>query len=153
MKKRQILLVACVLLFSLSSFAQIMKEQTKEPIATSAPSLPKLQKMIARFAPIQLQVDVSGLSAGDRKAIAKLIEASRIVDDIQLEQRWKGNEALYTQLSKEKSALGKARLHYFWINKGPWSVLDENMAFIPGVPERKPLGANFYPEDATKEEL
>jgi hypothetical protein len=93
------------------------------------------------------------LSDGDRKAIAKLIEASRLVDDIQLEQRWKGNEALYTQLSKEQSALGKARLHYFWVNKGPWSILDENKAFIPGVPERKPLGANFYPEDATKEEL
>jgi hypothetical protein len=151
--KKRIALLALLFALSLVSFAQIMKEQSKIPVATSVPSLPELQKMISRFAPIQLQVDVSGLNAGDRKAIAKLIEASRIVDDIQLEQRWKGNEALYTQLSKEKSALGKARLHYFWINKGPWSILDENKAFIPGVPERKPLGANFYPEDVTKEEL
>jgi hypothetical protein len=27
------------------------------------------------------------------------------------------------------------------------------MAFLPGVPERKPLGANFYPEDMTKVEF
>ena len=38
----------------------------------------------------------------------------------------------------------------FWINKGPWSDLDAHQAFMPGVPERKPLSANFYPEDMTK---
>ena len=27
------------------------------------------------------------------------------------------------------------------------------MAFLPGVPEKKPLGANFYPEDMTKQEF
>ncbi|MCU1306040.1 MAG: mismatch repair protein MutT, partial [Acidobacteriaceae bacterium] len=146
-------LIFLVIAFAAALSAQVMKEESKAPVAKQGASLPELQKMTSRFAPIQLQVDVSGLSDGDRKAIAKLIEASRLVDDIQLEQRWKGNEALYTQLSKEQSALGKARLHYFWINKGPWSILDENKAFIPSVPERKPLGANFYPEDATKEEL
>src|SRR5207249_12276969 len=46
--------------------------------------------------------------------------------------------------------LGRARLHYFWINKGPWSDIDEYRAFLPGVPPRKPLGANFYPENMPK---
>ena len=55
----------------------------------------------------------------------------------------------YEQLQKDTTPLGKARLHYFWINKGPWSDLDDHTAFLPGVPERKPLGANFYPEDMT----
>ncbi len=44
-------------------------------------------------------------------------------------------------------------LHYFWLNKGPWSDLDDHAAFLPGVPERKPLGANFYPEDMKREEF
>jgi len=35
----------------------------------------------------------------------------------------------------------------------PWSSLDALKAFMPGVPESKPLGANFYPEDMTKEEF
>ena len=56
-----------------------MKEQSKQPVAPSASSLPELQKMIARFAPIQLQVDVSGLSANDQKAIAKLISVMETI--------------------------------------------------------------------------
>ena len=40
-------------------------------------------------------------------------------------------------------------MHYFWLNKGPWSEIDEHAAFIPGVPSRKLEGANFYPEDMT----
>src|SRR5882724_5080993 len=109
------------LMFALTvaAFAQVVREPaTKTPVATKVPSLPELEKMTARFAPIELRVDTSGLNAGDKAAIAKLIEASRIVDQIQLDQRWKGNEALYTKLTKETSALGKAQLHYFWINKG-----------------------------------
>ena len=38
-------------------------------------------------------------------------------------------------------------LHYFLINKGPWSRLDHNKPFVPGVPA-KPEGANFYPAGA-----
>src|SRR6185312_15542418 len=64
-----------------------------------------------------------------------------------------GNAALRAQLQKDGSALGKARLHYFDLNKGPWSELDGQIAFLPGVPPRKPLGANFYPEDMSKDEF
>jgi len=109
--------------------------------------------MIARFAPVDLRVDTSKLSQPDRKALAKLVAAAHLVDDIFLTQYWSGNPALYRKLGKDSTPLGKARLRYFWINKGPWSALDELKAFIPGVPDRKPLGANFYPPDITKEEF
>ena len=96
--------------------------------------------------PTPLRVDTSRLSPGDRQALVKLIEASRILNDVFMQQMWDGNLALYARLQKDATPLGKARLHYFWINKGPWSDLDEYKAFLPGVPPRKPLGANFYPE-------
>ena len=70
-----------------------------------------------------------------------------------MQQYWSGDLALYAKLQKDTSPLGKARLHYFWINKGPWSELDASTAFIPGVPEHKLPGANFYPEDMTKEQF
>ena len=76
---------------------------------------------------------------------AKLVEAARVLNDIFMDQFWSGDRALYAKLQKDTTPLGKARLHYFWLNKGPWSDLDGHAAFIPGVPERKPLGANFYP--------
>ena len=124
-----------------------------QELATKVPDLTQLQKMTARFAPTELKVDISSLSEGDRKALAKLIEAARLIDPIFMMQYWSGDPALYAKLQKDTSPLGKARLHYFWINKGPWSELDSFTAFIPGVPERKLPGANFYPESMTKEQF
>ena len=120
---------------------------------TPAPDLAELDKMTVRFAPTQLHVDTSKLSAGDRQALAKIIEAARTLNDVFMKQYWSGDMALYARLQRDRSALGKARLHYFWINNGPWSELDEFKVFLPGVPARKPEGANFYPEDMTKQEF
>jgi hypothetical protein len=116
-------------------------------------SLDQLKKMSARFAPVDLKVDTSKLSSGDKAALAKLIEAARVIDRIFLEQVWTGNLALEKKLKADQSPLGKARVDYFWLNKGPWSDLDDHKAFLPGVPDRKPLGAAFYPEDMTREEF
>src|SRR5215467_1093447 len=122
----------------------------------SSPSFPdaaELNRMAARFAPTPLHVDTAALSAGDRKALVKLIQAAHVVNPLFMEQLWSGNLALYRKLQQDKSPLGQARLHYFWINKGPWSEIDQHKAFLPGVPAKKPVGANFYPEDMTKEEF
>jgi hypothetical protein len=121
--------------------------------STSVPDLAELKTMSARFAPTPLQVDTSKLSAGDRKALVQLVQAARIVNHIFMNQFWSGDVALYQKLQQDKSALGRERLHYFWINKGPWSEIDEHKAFLQGVPAKKPAGANFYPEDMTKDEF
>src|SRR5439155_12006324 len=123
------------------------------PTFAQIPDLAALERMSARFAPVELRVDTMSLAAGDRQALPKLIAAARLVDDIFLTQYWSGNHALYAQLQKDSTPLGKARLRYFWINKGPWSALDDHKAFLPVVPPRKPLGANFYPADMTKEQF
>ncbi len=117
------------------------------------PEVAELDRMAARFALAPLSVDISHLDAADRTALATLIEAARVVDDIFLEQLWSGNEALLQQLRNHTSPLGKARLRMFSIYKGPWSDLEDHRAFLPGVPSRKPLGANFYPEDMSRDEF
>jgi hypothetical protein len=121
--------------------------------AATIPDLAELNRMIARFAPVELHADASKLSAGDQKALAKLLEAARVIDAIFLNQVWSGNAALRAKLAADASALGKARLHYFDLNKGPWSELDDHAAFVPSVPDKKLPGANFYPEDMTKQEF
>jgi hypothetical protein len=124
------------------------------------PDLAQLQKMIARFKPTDLRVDVSKLSTGDRQALPKLMEAARVLNDIFLTQMWSGNPALHAKLRRDASALGRggtpldrARLDYFWLNKSPWSDIDGHEAFLPDVPPKKLPGANFYPEDMTREEF
>lgn len=131
----------------------VMATAQKTPAPASAPDAAELNRMAARFAPAPMNVDLSGLSAGDKKALAKLVAAAHIVNHLFMQQLWSGNLALYQKLQQDKTPLGKARLNYFWINKGPWSEIDEHKAFLPGVPAKKPAGANFYPEDMTKEEF
>jgi len=134
--------------------AQTEKPPVSSPATTSSmPDAADLEKMAGRFAPIPLQVDTSALSAGDKRALVKLIEAARVLDHLFMQQLWSGDLALYQELQQDRSALGRARMHYFLINKGPWSEIDEYSAFLPGVPAKKPAGANFYPEGMTKDEF
>ncbi len=113
----------------------------------------QLEAMAARFAPVDIHADVSALPAGERQALAKLVEAARVMDALFLRQVWAGNEALLLTLLDDASPVGQARLRYFLINKGPWSRLDNNRPCVPGVPAEKPGEANFYPAGATRAEV
>jgi hypothetical protein len=124
--------------------------QKKEETKMSAES--SLEAKIRRFAPTEITADVSHLSAGDRQALDKIIAAAKLLDPLFRRQVWSGNEALLKKLEADTSPEGKARLHYFLINAGPWSRLDKNEPFIESVPP-KPHGANYYPEDLTKDEF
>jgi hypothetical protein len=108
--------------------------------------------MTARFAPVDLSADISALPPNERQALAKLVEAAKVFDALFLRQVWAGNETMMLDLVKDTSDVGRARLHYFMINKGPWSRLDHNEPFVPGAPP-KPPAANFYPAGATKADV
>ncbi|MBL8266550.1 dipeptidyl-peptidase 3 family protein [Steroidobacter sp.] len=125
------------------------------PGAAAAEELPKAEQLAAwsaRFAPVEVKVDLAGLPKQERAALTKLVEASRYVDALFMRQRSAGNDALLFQLLSDRSALGKARLDYFLLNKGPWSELDEDKPFLPGI-GAKSQSANFYPANATREQV
>ena len=111
-----------------------------------------LQQKSARFAPTDLTADITALPANERDALAHMVRAAQVMDALFLEQVWAGNETLLYALVQDESPIGKARLHEFLINKGPWSRLDHNEPFVPGVPPKGP-SANYYPADATREEV
>ena len=110
--------------------------------AASDKKLTPLGKQIARFAPTVVTGDTSVLSAGDRAALKKLIAAAKIFDRIYTRQIWSGNERLRAKLESDKSPGAAERLHYFNINRAPWSSLDHDEPFIAGVPA-KPQRANY----------
>ena len=119
------------------------------PRASDPGSLPA---KIRRFSPTVLTANTSRLPPGDRLALRKIIAAAKLLDPLFLRQVWSGNEDLKKKLAADKSVTGRMLLHYFLINDGPWSRLDENQPFIDNVPA-KPPHANFYPDDITKEEF
>jgi hypothetical protein len=113
----------------------------------------ELAKKIARFAPTTMTADVSKLAPKDRQALQKIIEAAKLLDPLFLRQVWNGNAALEKKLLADKTPAGRQRLHYFYINDGPWSRLDNKESFIEGVPQEKPPQASYYPDDMTKDEF
>jgi len=131
----------------LAARAAMAAAQTPPP-----PDQTKLAQMTARFAPTEITADVARLSPNDRKVLARLVQASQIVNGIFLRQAWAGNPSMLLDLAGDESAEGRARLHYFRLNKGPWSNLDHNAPFVLGAPP-KLKGAGFYPADATKAEI
>src|SRR5207248_1661817 len=96
----------------------------------SVPDAVKLQQMTARFAPTDIAADVSTLTPRDRQVLARPVEASKIIDALFLRQVWAGNEATLVDLVGDQTPAGRARLHYFLINKGPWSRLDHHEPFV-----------------------
>lgn len=117
-------------------------------------SLEELKALLRQFAPTPIEIpQIDSLDQHDKAALVKFIEAAQILNDLFMLQKWDKNHATFAKLQQDQSELGKARLHYYWLNKGPWSESNENKAFIPGVP-LKPTGANFYPGwNNNKEEI
>jgi hypothetical protein len=122
------------------------------PAPAASPDAATLAKMSARFAPVDITVDLSALPANERDALRHLVRAAELTDVLFLRQSWAGNEAVLLGLLRDGSALGAARLDYFLLNKGPWSRLDDNLPFVSDLGARPPQ-ANFYPADATRDEI
>jgi hypothetical protein len=135
----KIFTIFCILLSLTVSFAQ-QKNIT-------------LKEKIKRFAPTEIKGDVSKLSAGDKKSLTKLVEAAKLMDSLYLRQVWSGNIDLLHKLQADESPKGKELLRYFTINMCPWSGIDHQEPFVEGVPNPRPPGANYYPEDMTKDEF
>ncbi|MDE0828471.1 MAG: hypothetical protein OSB03_04665 [Vicinamibacterales bacterium] len=108
--------------------------------------------MTRLFAPVEIGADLSDLPTSERLALAHIVDAARVMDGLFLQQVWAGNPSLLLSLLGDQNATGKARLDFFLLNKGPWSRIEDNRSFVPGVPD-KPAGANFYPPDATRDEV
>ena len=136
-----------VLLLLLSSIPALHAEAP-----SPAAELATLARMSARFAPVDITVDLVALPASEREALRHLVRAAELTDALFLRQSWAGNEALLLSLLRDRSALGQARLDYFLLDKGPWSRLDNNQAFLADIGPRPPQG-NFYPAGATREEV
>ena len=119
----------------------------------------ELQTMTARFAPADIGADLSALPA-ERTPRARQAGRGGAADGrLFLRQVWAGNDAMLQELARRcvagrrrGRAPSRARLHYFLINKGPWSRLDHNRAFVPAR-RAKPEAANFYPAGATKADV
>src|SRR4051812_37143539 len=73
--------------------------------STQSPATPSTHRLadplddkIAQYAPVEVNADLTGLPPNERQALAKLVDAARIIDGLFLDQVWSGNTALLTAL-------------------------------------------------------
>lgn len=104
---------------------------------------------VADYVPVKLEADVSGLTKKQRAMLALFVTASQYIDDLFWEQAY--GDTGYRDGLLESIYEPHAR-RFAEINYGPWDRLDGNKPFLSGFGP-KPLGANFYPFNMTKEEF
>ncbi|WP_444942422.1 dipeptidyl-peptidase 3 family protein [Microbulbifer sp. ZKSA004] len=124
--------------------AQIVESKT-----VPVPSGQKVEDADKRFdiyVPVELTANLSGLSDNQRKMIGLLIDASQIMDRLFWLQSYGPAEELLPDIEDNRAR------KFADINYGPWDRLNDNKPFIVGYGD-KPLGANFYPADMTREEF
>ncbi len=107
---------------------------------------------IAKLAPVEISVDPSLLNENDKAVLAKLVEAARLMDEIFLRQVYSRNVAIREALQQGSNPDYPTLLTYFTINFGPFDRLNHDEPFI-NLKHKKPAGANFYPEDMTRDEF
>ena len=110
-----------------------------------------LKQKIAQFAETEIKYDENLLDENQRIVVQKLYEASIIIDELFLEQVFSKNQEIKEKLSKSENETDKLALEYFTIMFGPFDRLDHNKTFYGDYV--RPAGANFYPDDMTKEEF
>ena len=99
-----------------------------------------------QYATFRLTADLSTLTENERQMIPILIDAAKEMDEIFWQQAWGNADSLLESIDDPQlRRLVEA-------NYGPWDRLNGDAPLLPGVGE-KPLGAGFYPGDATREEL
>jgi hypothetical protein len=99
------------------------------------------------YADFELTADLGHLSDSQREMIAVLIEASEIMDHLFWRQAFNDDYADWLASVDDDAAHRFAELNY-----GPWDRLANDAPFVAGFGD-KPLGANFYPADMSKEEF
>jgi hypothetical protein len=123
------------------------------PDASALPVAPNAPQLLAQLPRTVVDYDRSLLDANEQQVVAKLVEASKLIDELYWRQVSEENPAWLAQLQKQasRSATDRAAYDLFVANKGPWDRLDEDKPFVGTA--RKPLGAGFYPTDMTKDEF
>jgi len=98
------------------------------------------------YATVRLTADLSHLSEQQQQMIPLLIEASSIMDDLYWLQAYGEPKPLLDSI--EDPVIRR----FADINYGPWDRLAADQPFIESAGP-KPLGAQFYPADMSKDEF
>ena len=134
--------LCCAILFSCGSGNK--KNTTQNDSIKKADSM--MISKINGFVTVKLTTDLSKLSEKEKQMLPILIDVAQIMDELFWMQTYGDKKALIDGIKNENEK------KFALINYGPWEHLNGNKSFIASFGE-KPLGANYYPADMSKEEF
>ena len=105
-----------------------------------------MQKNLSKYVTVKLTADIDKLTDNERKMLPLLIQAADIMNDLFWYESYGDKEALLNSIDDADTK------RFVEINYGPWDRLNGNKSFMSEFSD-KPLGANYYPKDMTKDEF
>jgi hypothetical protein len=126
--------------------AEEPKDAIAEPAIAGPETVAEQPSRFDIYAKFRLTADLSHLEDSQRQMIPLLIEAAKIMDDLFWQQSYGDREPMLAAIEDPKMR------HFAEMNYGPWDRLDADKPFVEAYGP-KPPGAQFYPEDMTKEEF
>jgi hypothetical protein len=117
------------------------------PPEVSVTALETVEPRPEIYADFTLTADLSHLTDDQKRMVALLIDAGQIMDDLFWRQSYGDDyEAWLDSIADDRTR------RFAELNYGPWDALDDEKPFMEGFGP-KPLGAQFYPEDMSKDEF
>src|SRR2546427_13084661 len=104
-----------------------------------------IDQRLARWQPVKMPFDASGLSTRERQLVQKLVEASQYLDNIYWRQSDPEGLALY------KSTRDPKVRRLLLIHGSRFDLIDENHPFAGAEP--MPVGRGLYPKGLTREQI
>jgi hypothetical protein len=158
---KKILTTTATVFFFVSALAQTgSRMKTNQVLPPGYWSLEQSQPIIDKTQTIRLAPDLSHLSEGERKAVAKLLEVGRIFQSIYEEQRhvhalssYQALRDLHYSLKSPARVVTQNLLTLYRLNQGPMATtLDNKRApFLPVEPT--PPGKNVYQWGVSKDAI
>ncbi|MEA2206690.1 MAG: hypothetical protein QOE77_3466 [Blastocatellia bacterium] len=155
---KKLMVLAIVLTIFASNFAQTGSRMTsRNSLPAGYWPLEKSQPIIDKTQTLRLAPDLSHLTAGERLAVAKLLEVGKIFQSLYEEQRHPHALSSFQQLVQldktNSSTATQNLLALYRLNQGPIATTLENKreAFLPVEPTAP--GKNVYPWGVKKEEI
>lgn len=123
--------------------------------ALAAPAAPGLDAdlgpELAKFRPVKMPFDSSALTARQKALVDKLVDATRLLDEVFWQQADPAGLALYKSLAGSTRPHDQQLRRMLMINGGRYDLIREYAPFGGAGP--RPPGGSVYPPDLTRAEF
>jgi len=142
----RIVLIAFVIALLFVLLGSRASSQSPTPVVA-----PDLSRRLAKFKKVHMAFDSSGLTDREKKMVAKLVDASGLLDCIYWRQSDPDGLKLYLSLAGKTDPQDVMLREYLKINGGRFDLIDDNKPFVGTAP--MPPGRGFFPWGMTLKEF